>query len=151
MKTLVKALFVILPLFLVQIAQAQDVDLDNIIQKTMDGFNQRSGTAYVAHFADDVDYISPTGPHMKGKKKIEETYNMLFSKNLIPKNNAWKVTNHTIRPLADDIVLIHFNGAIKEDNVYGNGSAVALLNDGQWKLASFQLTFIQNQGEQGDR
>ena len=151
MKTLVKALFLILPFFLTQIASAQEITPDNIIQKTMDGFDQRSGTSFVTHFTDDVDLISPNGPHMKGKKKIEETYNMLFSKNLIPQQNAWKVAQQNVRYLSDEIALIHFNGAIKEDNIYGNGSAVALLNDGQWKLTSFQVTFLQDQGEQSNQ
>lgn len=150
MKTLVKALFLFLPFFLIHGASAQDVTPDNIIQKTMNGFDQRSGTSFVTHFTDDVDLISPNGPHMKGKKKIEETYNMLFSKNLIPPQNPWKVAQQNVRYLSDEIALIHFNGAIKEDNVYANGSAVALLNEGQWKLTSFQVTFLQNQEEQGD-
>ena len=151
MKTFVKALCLFFTILGIQNAQAQDAQLLQLIEGTLDGFNQRSGTAFAAHFAEDVDFISPMGTHMKGKEKIEETYNMLFSKNIIPEYNPWVLSNHSIRYLSNQSALIIFSSVIKEDQLYANGSATALLENGQWSLTSFHLTMLQNQDSDSKR
>jgi uncharacterized protein (TIGR02246 family) len=53
-----------------------------LYQQLMDGWNQGSGEAFAAPFAEDGDLIAFDGTHFKGRQKIAQFHQPLFEAHL---------------------------------------------------------------------
>ena len=75
----------------------------SIVQTLADSWNSHDMDLYAAQFADDADFVNVLGMHWHGRPEIAarhaEVHRTIF------RNSKLRVLDHSVRPLAPDIVL----------------------------------------------
>lgn len=110
----------------------------------LEGWNQGSGEAFAAPFAEDADFIAFDGTRSKGRREIAALHQDLFDRWL---KGTRLVGNAEVRFLGLDAALLIGRGgtimrgksrpAPERDSIQ---TLVAVRQDGEWRLASFQNT-----------
>ncbi len=119
-----------------------------LYQQMMDGWNQGSGEAFAAPFAEDADFIAFDGTHFKGCQEIARFHQPLFETYLKGTRLVGTVTS--VRFLCPDVALMQAIGgtvmrgksapAPERDSIQ---TLVATKHDGAWRLAAFQNTRVR--------
>jgi uncharacterized protein (TIGR02246 family) len=119
-----------------------------LYQRLMDGWNQGSGAAFAAAFAEDGDLIGFDGTHFEGRQAIVEFHQPLFATHLKGSRLVGEVTR--VGFLAEDVALMHAIGgtivagaqspAPERDSIQ---TLVAVRRGGTWQLAAFQNTRVR--------
>ena len=119
-----------------------------LYQELMDGWNQGSGAAFAAVFAEDGDLVAFDGTHFKGRQEIAAFHQHLFDTWMKGTRLVGRVKD--VRFLSPDVALMHAVGSTvmrgksepspERDSVQ---TLVAVRRDGQWRLAAFQNTRLR--------
>jgi uncharacterized protein (TIGR02246 family) len=127
---------------------ADEAAVRALYQQMMDGWNQGSGKAFAAPFADEGDFIAFDGTHFKGRSEIASSHQPLFDKWLKGTRLVGQVTS--IRFLSPEVALMHATGGTvmrgksapspERDSIQ---TLVATKRGGQWRLTAFQNTRIR--------
>ncbi|MGQ0695938.1 MAG: SgcJ/EcaC family oxidoreductase [Nitrospiraceae bacterium] len=120
----------------------------DLYQQLMEGWNQGSGEAFAAPFAENGDLIAFDGTHFRGRQEIVPFHQRLFETHLKGTRLVGQVTS--IRFLGPDVALIHARGgtimrgksapAPERNSIQ---TLVASRSDGGWRLAAFQNTRVR--------
>lgn len=100
--------------------------------------------AYAAVFAEDADYVTWFGQHLKGREAIEASHAPVFAKYLKGTHLDGEITG--LRFLTPDVAVVHGRGAVVKGrrrrgrfntkvNIY-----VAVRRAGEWSFAAFHNT-----------
>ena len=119
-----------------------------LYQQMMHGWNQGSGEAFAAVFAEDGDLIGFGGTHLKGRQEIARFHQPLFETHLKGTRLVGQVTS--VRFLSPDVALMHAVGGTvmrgksapppERDSIQ---TLVAMRDGGEWRLAAFQNTRVR--------
>ncbi|MGQ0811546.1 MAG: SgcJ/EcaC family oxidoreductase [Nitrospiraceae bacterium] len=142
---------------------ADETAVRALYQQMMDGWNQGSGEAFAAPFAENGDLIGFDGTHFEGRLEIAPFHQRLFDTYLKGTRLTGQVTS--IRFLSPDVALMHaVGGTVKERVPARSGregekfmrgkslpsperdsiqTLVATKRGGEWRLAAFQNTRIR--------
>jgi uncharacterized protein (TIGR02246 family) len=122
-----------------------------LYQQLMDGWNQGSGAAFAAVFAEDGDLIGFDGTQFEGRQAIAEFHQPLFATHLKGSRLVGEITK--VRFLAEDVALMHAIGGTilagaqaptpERDSIQ---TLVAVRRDDTWQLAAFQNTRVRPMG-----
>ncbi|MDQ3960168.1 MAG: SgcJ/EcaC family oxidoreductase [Pseudomonadota bacterium] len=114
----------------------------------MHGWNQGSGEAFAAAFAEDGDLIGFDGTHLKGRQEIARFHQPLFETHLKGTRLVGQVTS--VRFLSPEVTLMHAAGGTvmrgksapspERDSIQ---TLVAMRDGGEWGLAAFQNTRVR--------
>jgi uncharacterized protein (TIGR02246 family) len=123
-----------------------------LYQQLMDGWNQGSGAAFAAVFAEDGDLVAFDGTHFKGRQEIAPFHQQLFDKWLKGSRLVGQVKD--VRFLSPDVALMHAVGGTvmrgKSEPSPERDSIQTLVarrqEDGEWRLAAFQNTRLHPVG-----
>jgi uncharacterized protein (TIGR02246 family) len=125
-----------------------DAAVRALYQQVMDGWNQGSGDAFAAPFAEDADFIAFDGTHFKGRREIARFHQPLFDTHLKGTRLVGRVTS--VRFLSPEIALVRAVGGTvmrgksapspERDSVQ---TLVASKRRGEWRLAAFQNTRVR--------
>jgi len=120
----------------------------DLYEQLMEGWNQGSGEAFAAPFADDGDLIAFDGTHFQGREEIVPFHQRLFDTHLKGTRLVGQVTS--IRFLGPDVALMHARGgtimrgksapAPERDSIQ---TLVASRSGGGWRLSAFQNTRVR--------
>jgi uncharacterized protein (TIGR02246 family) len=112
------------------------------------GWNTKNASLFAKPFAEDADYIVINGTYIKGRKIIEEIHHQIFQ--TFFKDSTINLSVKQIRLLRPEVALAHVSGhnqtkqgaEIREwDLMVG---LVMTKEAGQWQIASFQNTRVDN-------
>ena len=122
-----------------------------LYQRLMDGWNEGSGEAFAAPFAEDGDLVAFDGTHFKGRREIVPFHQQLFQTYL--KGTRLVGAVQDVRFLSNDVALMHAVGGTvmrgkstpspERDSIQ---TLVAVRISGSWQLAAFQNTRIRPMG-----
>ena len=119
-----------------------------VYQQLMDGWNQGSGAAFAAAFAEDGDLVAFDGTHFKGRREIAPFHQRLFDRWL----KGSRLVGHVkdVRFLGPDVAVMHAVGGTvmrgkaapspERDSIQ---TLVATRRDGEWRLAALQNTRLR--------
>ena len=117
----------------------------------MNAWNRGSGEAFAAAFTEDGDLIAFDGTHFKGRKAIAPFHQQLFDTHLKGTRLVGEVTS--VRFLSPNVALFHaIGGTIMRGKSKPSPeresiqTMVAVLRDGEWRLAAFQNTRARPMG-----
>lgn len=123
----------------------------SLYTQLMDGWNQGSGEAFAAPFAEDGHLVGFDGTHFKGRGEIVSFHQPLFDKWLKGTRLIGEV--ESVRFLSSDVALIHALGGTvmrgksrpssERDSIQ---TLVAVKRGGEWRLAAFQNTRFRPMG-----
>ena len=118
----------------------------------MSGWNQGSGEAFAAPFADHADFVAFDGTRFRGREEIARFHDPLFKTHLKGTRLVGDVTD--VRFVAPDVAIAHAYGgtiprgkreaAPERDSLQ---TLVAVRCDGRWQLAAFQNTRVRPIGQ----
>ena len=122
----------------------------SIVQTLADSWNSHDMDLYAAQFADDADFVNVLGMHWHGRPEIAarhaEVHRTIF------RNSKLRVLDHSVRPLAPDIVLAHITwemtghepppGILSSKVRQGIITVVFVERDGRWLITAFHNTDI---------
>ncbi len=128
---------------------ADEAAVRSLYQQLMDGWNQGSGAAFAAVFAEDGDLVAFDGTHFKGRQEIAPFHQRLFDKWMKGSRLVGQVKD--VRFLSPDVAVMH---AVGGTVMRGNKSEpsperdsiqtlVAIRQGGEWRLAAFQNTRVR--------
>ena len=120
----------------------------NLYQQLMDGWNQGSGDAFAAVFAENGHLVAFDGTHFEGKAEIAPFHQELFDKWLKGTRLVGRVKD--VRLLSPDVALMHAVGGTvmrgksepspERDSIQ---TLVAIRQGEEWRLAAFQNTRLR--------
>lgn len=120
----------------------------NLYQQLMDGWNQGSGEAFAALFAEDGVLVAFDGTAFKGRQEIVSFHQPLFDTWLKGTRLIGEVTR--VQFLTADVAVMHaiggtiMRGKSKPDQSRDSiQTLVAVRRDGKWKLSAFQNTRLR--------
>ena len=127
---------------------ADEAAVRGLYRRCMDGWNQGSGAAFAAVFAEDGDLVAFDGTHFRGRREIAPFQQQLFDKWLKGSRLVGRVTD--VRFLSPDVAVLHAVGgtvlrgktepAPERDSIQ---TLVATRQQGAWRLAAFQNTRLR--------
>jgi uncharacterized protein (TIGR02246 family) len=130
---------------------ADEAAIRAVIQKNADAWAAGSGAAFAAQFAEQADYIPPTGNRVHGRPAIARSMQQIFD--TIYKGARLWVQIQDIRLVRPDVAVAHVGAAIvvpkSAPDPAKPGSIqtyVLSRHDGAWQIEAFQNTMIQRGG-----
>ncbi len=81
-----------------------------LLQKCIEGWNKGSGEAFAAQFAEDSDFVSVNGMHLKGRKQNASHHQQIFD-TFFKGTRLWAQVK-SVRFLRTDVALMHTAGRI---------------------------------------
>jgi uncharacterized protein (TIGR02246 family) len=127
---------------------ADEAAVRSLYLQLMEGWNQGSGEAFAAPFAENGDLVAFDGLHFKGRREIIPFQQSLFDKWLKGTRLVGQVKS--VRFLTPDVALMHviggtiLRGETKPSPVRDSiQTLVAVRKNGEWKLAAFQNTRLR--------
>ncbi len=119
-----------------------------LYQQLMDGWNQGSGAAFAAAFAEDGDLVAFDGTHFEGRQEIASFHQQLFDKWMKGTRLVGRVRR--VRFLGPDVAVLHAVGGTvargqsepssERDSIQ---TLVATRQGSDWRLAAFQNTRLR--------
>ena len=128
--------------------QEDEAAIRDLLWQLIDGWNQGSGEAFAAPFAEDADFVGFDGTYFKGRKEIVSFHKMLFGRILVGTRLVGKIRG--VRFLTPEVALMHAVGGTMmpgqsdlDPDRNSIQTLVATKHDGAWKLAAFQNSRAQ--------
>ena len=122
-----------------------------LYEQLVDGWNDGSGEAFAAPFAEDGDLIGFDGTHLKGRHRIATFHQRLFGTYLEGTRLVGRVKS--VRFVGPDVALVHALGGIQRRGKSDPSSRrdsiqtlVAVRRGGEWRFAAFQNTQVRPMG-----
>jgi uncharacterized protein (TIGR02246 family) len=122
--------------------------VEGIVAGMESAWNAADGAAYAAHFTDDADFVNIFGLHGKGRQPIADAHHQILTTVYLGSVNHLAITQ--ARLLAPDVALVHMRATLEipagpmAGRIEAIPSAVFVRDDGQWKIAAFHNTRIQD-------
>ena len=132
-----------------ELPSADEMAIRSLYQQLMDGWNEGSGEAFAAPFAEDGDLVGFDGTHLKGRQEIISFHQQLFSSYVKGSRLVGKVRR--VRFLTSDVAIMHVIGGTimaGQTDIDPERNSVQTLvstkdSKGKWRLAAFQNTRAQ--------
>ncbi len=131
-----------------QAARTDEAAIHALYQRAMDGWNQGSGAAFAAAWAEDGQLIGFDGTHFKSRAEIAQFHEPLLQTYLQGTRLVGEVTD--VEFPAPDVAVLHARGGTimrgatrptpERDSVQ---TLVAVRRDGAWELLAFQNTRLR--------
>lgn len=125
-----------------------DTALANLFQQLLDAWNHGDGAAYGALFAEDADYVTFDGTHVKGRQHIAATHQHLFETWLKGTRLTGQIEH--MRFLSPDVALLHATGGIlmgKQAKVrpgrFSIQTLIATKHNDTWHFTAFHNNRVQ--------
>jgi uncharacterized protein (TIGR02246 family) len=127
---------------------AQDEqEIKALVDRLFDSWGRGDAAAYVADFADDMDYVSYDGSR-RGRAESEEEHRDLFRTVLYGSRLVGEV--ETLRFVTPDVAVAHLTGSIIEGwretplkRRLSRQTMVAVRRDGRWMVTAFHNTRLR--------
>ncbi|MFZ0546883.1 MAG: SgcJ/EcaC family oxidoreductase [Candidatus Promineifilaceae bacterium] len=129
------------------LAPADETAIRAIVQAMMDGWNAHQAEIFAAPFMDNADYVIVDGRHIHGRAAIQAGHAAIFS--TFYRESHIEYTVEQIRLLRTDVALTHVRARLtypvagEEHVAHARISLVLLKENGEWQIAAFQNTSIQ--------
>ena len=116
-------------------------------------WNTADGSAFVAPFAEDADFVNVLGMHVRGRDAIAAGHDQIFRTVYAGSRVSYRVEG--ARLLRPDVALAHVQAALEVPGGPMAGhhearySMVLTRDGGEWRIASFHNTFIRDPATMG--
>jgi uncharacterized protein (TIGR02246 family) len=125
-------------------AHPHDAQIRALYAAFVDGWNQRSGAAVSAGFADDGEMIGFDGSHTAGRLSIAAEFRKIFGSHRTP---LYAALIRSVRPMAPGVAILHAHagmipagGSDLDPDLLAVHSMVAVEDHGRWRIGLFQAT-----------
>jgi uncharacterized protein (TIGR02246 family) len=132
---------------------ADEAAIRALLQKCIEGWNKGSSEAFAAQFAEDSDFVSANGMHLKGRKQNASHHQRIFD-TIFKGTRLWAQVK-SVRFLRPDVALMHTHGTILkpgESDASPEPESIQTLtvskHGNEWLIDAFHNTPIQRQGGQ---
>ena len=122
-----------------------------LLQKCIEGWNKGSGEAFAAQFAEDSDFVTANGMHLKGRKQNASHHQQIFD-TFFKGTRLWAQVK-SVRFLRPDVALLHTSGTILkpgESDASPEPVSIQTLtvskHGNEWLIDAFHIVPIQRQG-----
>ena len=121
--------------------------LESIVADLEKAWNAGDGSAFARHFTDDADFVNVFGFYGKGRQPIADAHDRIFS--TVYKGSVNRYVVKQARMLAPNVALVHIRATLDVPIGPPSGrfealpSAVFVREGGEWKIAAFHNTLIQ--------
>lgn len=127
-----------------------------LLQKCIEGWNKGSGEAFGAQFAEDSDFVSANGMHLKGRKQNAFHHQQIFD-TIFKGTRLWAQVK-SVRFLRPDVALLHTHGRILkpgESDASPEPVSIQTLtvskHGNEWLIDAYHNAPIQRQGGQAPK
>ncbi len=126
--------------------QADIAAINALGKEAYAAFGARDAARFAACYAEDVDFVSPYGMHIKGRKAVEQVHAELFKSWANMPKEKIEVGNPNIRFLSPDVAVCQWP---QKETVELEGKVtvqeatffdVCQKVDGKWLVAGFAIT-----------
>jgi uncharacterized protein (TIGR02246 family) len=127
---------------------ADEAAVRDLYRRLLDGWNEGSGSAFAAPFAEDGDLVAFDGTHFEGREEISAFHQELFDRWMKGTRLVGEVRD--VRFLGPDAAVVHAVGGTvmrgktepspERDSIQ---TLVATREDDGWRLAAFQNTRVR--------
>ncbi len=135
---------------------ADEAAIRALLQKCIEGWNKGSGEAFAGQFAEDSDFVTANGMHLKGRKQNASHHQQIFD-TFFKGTRLWAQVKN-VRFLRPDVALMHTHGTILkpgESDASPEPVAIQTLtvskHGNEWLIDAFHHTPIQRQGGQAPK
>jgi uncharacterized protein (TIGR02246 family) len=128
--------------------EADTAELHDLYRRTIDGWNQGSGHAFAAGWAEDGHFVAFDGSHLTGQGEIARAHEELFQTHLKGTRLVGGVTEVTFA--TPEVAVLHARGntilpgatepAPERDSIK---RLVAVRRSDEWRLLAFQNTRVR--------
>jgi uncharacterized protein (TIGR02246 family) len=132
---------------------ADEAAIRALLQKCIEGWNKGSGEAFAAQFAEDSDFVTANGMHLKGRKQNASHHQQIFD-TFFKGTRLWAQVK-SVRFLRPDVALVHTSGTILkpgESDASPEPVSIQTLtvskHGNEWLIDAFHNVPIQRQGGQ---
>jgi len=131
-------------------AAAPEAAFAPMVRALQDAWNTGDGAAFAAPFADDADFVNVYGMHARGRDAIAGGHEHIFRTVYAGSRVEYRIA--AARLLRDDVALLHLHArlAVPGGPMAGVFEAIPSLvlvrGGGEWRIASFHNTFVQQPG-----
>ena len=132
---------------------ADEAAIRALLQKCIEGWNKGSGEAFAAQFAEDSDFVSANGMHLKGRKQNASHHQQIFD-TFFKGTRLWAQVK-SVRFLGPDVALLHTHGTILKPGEsdaspepVSTQTLTVSKHGNEWLVDAYQNTPIQRQGGQ---
>jgi uncharacterized protein (TIGR02246 family) len=110
----------------------------SILARLCDAWSRGDGGAYAACFAENSDYITFNGMHLRGRAENAKLHSALFQGAL--KGTKLSVEIESLELLASGVALVHTAGSARKKSYQ---TYVLVKSGAEWLIRSFQNTRVQ--------
>jgi uncharacterized protein (TIGR02246 family) len=135
---------------------ADEAAIRALLQKCIEGWKKGSGEAFVAQFAEDSDFVTANGMHLKGRKQNASHHQQIFD-TFFKGTRLWAQVK-SVRFLRPDVALMHTHGTILkpgESDASPEPVSIQTLtvskHGNEWLIDAFHNVPIQRQGGQAPK
>ena len=128
-------------------------EAQTIVEGLESAWNAADGSAFVAAFAEDADFVNVLGMHARGRDAIAAGHEQIFRTVYAGSSVAYQVEG--ARLLRPEVALVHVRAGLDVPGGPMAGhhdarySMVLTRDRGEWRIASFHNTFIRDPGTMG--
>lgn len=119
-------------------AQDDESAIRLLLDRLYDAWARGDGVGYAACFAQNSDYITFNGVHLRGRAENAELHASLFRSVL--KGTKLSAEIEGVELLSSGVALVHTVGRGRKK---GYQTYVVVKSGGQWEIRSFQNTRVQ--------
>jgi uncharacterized protein (TIGR02246 family) len=109
-----------------------------LLARLYDAWARGDGDGYAACFAEESDYITFNGIHLRGRAENAELHGALFRSAL--RGTKLSAEIESIELLGSGVALVHTVGSGRKKSYQ---TYVLVKSDGEWLIRSFQNTRVQ--------
>ena len=125
-------------------AHPQDAQIRALYASFVDGWNQRSGAAVSAGFADDGEMIGFDGSQTAGRLSIAAEFRKIFGSH---QTALYASLIRSVRPMAPGVAVLHAHAGMipagsseLDPDLLTVHTMVAVEDSGRWRIGLFQAT-----------
>lgn len=104
-------------------------------QRMEQGWADGDGLAFASVFAEDVDFVTVRGEELFGRRAVAAGHAQLFAGPYRATKLAAEIS--LIRPLTDDISVVHVTSSIAPAGIATHAQAVVVRRADGWEIAAF--------------
>ena len=126
------------------VSEADHAAFEGILHELQSAWNAGDGVAFGAPMAEDADFVTIRGDHLRGRQAIVASHSGIFSTIYAGSRN--RLSLESARMLAEDVGLVHARSVLEASTGPLAGthaatfSAVLLRGDRHWQITSFHIT-----------
>lgn len=114
---------------------ADEEQIRGLWRTMVKGWANGDAALFASVFADDVEFVTVRGEELFGREAVEAVHESLFG--TVYRDTQLTAEAGLIRPLADDLYLVHATSTVAPAGIDTHAQAVVARHEGAWAVVAF--------------